>query len=154
MQRPVTGIGLYKGDLLCCAVDGRGRGEDEVAHPRGPRGIHQVLRGVVVGFYVQFGEFYGVAHPGQGGQMGDRVELLCLEQGKHPRPVTDVRFYHAEGGQAVQARFVGPLAARIVVIVKVVQAGDGVALPRQFLGQIAADEAGRSGDKDFHGCLS
>src|SRR5690606_26844255 len=72
------------------------------------------------------------------------------EQVKHALAVADVDLDHAEVGVAFQPALVGPLAARIVIIVEIVESDDLVAPLAQLLGQVAANEPGRACYKYFH----
>ncbi len=151
LQRPVAGVGLHKRDLRRVAVDGRSRGEDEVAHAaNGPRRVEHILRAVQVNVDVQIGQLHGIAHAGHRRQVGHGLDVILGQQGEQSLPVAHVGLDHAEVAVGGQPPLVGPLARRVIVVVEVVEADDRVATAQQALGQMAADETGRAGDQNRH----
>ena len=66
----------------------------------------------------------------------------------HFARVADVGFDHL--GVAVEAADICPLDGRIVKIVKIVQRGDGVAIPQEPSNDMGTDEPRATGDKNLH----
>jgi hypothetical protein len=91
-----------------------------------------------------------VAHAGLGGQMDDSFRLAACKQGRQALGVGKVQPLERESGQFRTLRQPRLLQRRVVVVVKVVDADDGVTAREQGAGRMQADEAGGAGHEDVH----
>ena len=78
--------------------------------------------------------------------MGDRIESLLLEYLQDNRPVAYVGFEHLERSILQQPLLVVAFYGWVIIVVEVIKANDLVSSPDQFLGQVAANKPGRTGD--------
>ena len=95
-----------------------------------------------------------VAHAGLGGEVHDAIERLRSSNSLlMPSRSAKSSWRNAKPGCGLKPRQPRLLQRRIVVVVEVVDADDLVAAREQSLADVHADEAGATGDQDFHGVV-
>ena len=117
-------------------VDGAGRGVDKVPDAAMPAALEDIQEAGDVAFRVEAGLRDRMAHPGLGGKMDDIFRPMVLEDAGNRGLVDEVGLVKGElglGREQAQAR---PLELRVIVVVYVVQAVDGVAVAQEALDDV------------------
>ncbi len=129
------------------AVYRAGRRKDEVLHPAVAAAFQDVGEADDVGVDVGVRVLQRIAHAGLGGQVDDDVETLVLEEPLHALPVGQVEPGELEAGPPLELRQAVLLQLDAVVGVQVVETDHPRAAVQQALGEMKADEPGRTGDQ-------
>ena len=133
------------------AVDRTAGGVGQMRRLRVPAGFEDVQEPDEVALDVGAGIRNRIAHAGLRGEVDHAVERLAGKQLAHGGFVFEAALDEGEArflAQQRQARF---LERRVVVVVDVVEADDGVAAREQRAGHVESDEAGGAGDEHVHG---
>ncbi len=113
-----------------------------------PAAFEDIQKADDVGIDVLVGMVEGVAHAGLGGQMDDIVRPQLGKQFFHAAPVGQVEPPERKSGKLPQLVEPGLLQRRVVIVVEVVEAGDGHAGRQQTPAQMIADKTGRAGHEN------
>lgn len=82
--------------------------------------------------------------------MNDPLGLFLGEEFRHARGVAHVQAHKVEIGVGGEAGESGFLQGDVVVVVEVIHPNHLVSPSEEALGHVHADEAGGSGEQDFH----
>ena len=135
------------------AVDGAGRGEDQVLDLVVTATLQDVQRADQVAVGICMGVLDGIAHARLRGQVHHALEARLCKQRVDAGSVGQVQPAEREVvvvPQDLEPRF---LQRRVVVVVQVIEPDDLVATVEQAAGRVEADEAGGAGDQNFHSGL-
>jgi hypothetical protein len=100
--------------------------------------------------------FDRIAHPGLCTQMDDMVEAVLGERSGERRHIGKIDLFEAEAVTARVDQPRQPVALQLhrIIVVEIVDADHVVAARQQLQAKRHADEAGSSGDENFHVGLS
>ena len=149
-DRMIDAVVLGERHCLVATVDARAAGVDQVLHVVMAATLEDVREANDVRLDVRVRVDQRIAHASLRCEVHHAVEPLLGKQPFYAAAVGDVELHEAETRQRREPHEPVALELRVVVVVEIVEANDLVASGQKRPRYMAADEARRTSDENFH----